>query len=567
MLLVAYFADARRRGACARQGAEHQGRGRHGDLGRVRGRDAEGRDEREGRPGVRTKVVEKPSRQRGNEMFFRVKPSTRKPSGTERRNVGRSEDRSRRRDAAVDALGCGSARLPENAAGTTSSFAARCRVGAAKKKQTKRKRKRRVQRTSRRATPVATSSARWSRLARTSARDRARAARARTTVTKTNRIPLRSPRRRASPVRAWSSTCSTATRVCSTRTFSARRPPARARAGRAPRAGTSAGGGTPGASAARGGRGRRPRGATSSSFLRDQYRRRTRRRVRRGRRRRRPRLRAALASRLARKAREDAAERATRSARSAEALARARGAAQDAAPVPGVAPESGEVRARVRRARPRSRLVPPPPEGGTVPASFAHAFRAGGEAPRSERSKGKRPAVRTAAANRAAPAGDGGVEPERVGVEPGRVLRAEGRGALGRTPRATSPAARRPSRVPRGTMTPRGGGAVRRAALVSAGVRRFTDAREEGRGAGVRGARARRCAPRTRRRAGNGGWLRSSADATTTAPPPVGGARQRRRRASERTMARTLASPLTGRRLRRPGLRSPPGGRPSRTRT
>ena len=35
-----------------RQGAEHQGRGRHGDLGRVRGRDAEGRDEREGRPGV-----------------------------------------------------------------------------------------------------------------------------------------------------------------------------------------------------------------------------------------------------------------------------------------------------------------------------------------------------------------------------------------------------------------------------------------------------------------------------------------------------------------------------------
>jgi hypothetical protein len=242
-----------------------------------------------------------------------------------------------------------------------------------------------------------------------------------------------------------------------------------------------------------------------------------------------PRLRAALASRLARKVREDAAERALRSARSAEALRRELEAQLrmqllfQAWP-----PESAEKYARAYAEHGHeSRLVPPPPEGCTVPASFAHAFET---AEMAERRNAEERALEREAAGGSNDREEPGSPDERpeesnpkgsVSEPKGSESEPKGPGRVGWNAAGdVSGGAETETRSHAETTTPRGGEAVRRdAALVSASIRRFiADAREEEARreafAGAREAmRAADEAMRARRERGTAAG-RSSADAT-----------------------------------------------------
>jgi hypothetical protein len=548
VLLVAYFADARKTRLRVRvvkarniKAADVTGTSDAYVVGTLRDATSAKEDQV-----FRTKVVEKtvaPAWR--HEMFFRVKPSTRKQiRDAERRNVGAVWRTALGvRDAAVDALGCGSVRVPESAAGTTSSFGARFRRGREKKNANAnananandgfvtdvktRGARRDVER------EMVTDLARTLERAETSSPGGARA-------NDRNESESPSASSAAQNVAGQSVVLDLFDRdegLFDADDFLGRvvlpleRVPTRAEGGDK--------------------RGRwyawRERGAkavTGDVLVRCYFPHRSSEtdtdaepaEESAGDEDAAPRLRAALASRLARKVREDAAERALRSARSAEAL-RCELEAQlrmqllfQAWP-----PESAEKYARAYAEHGHeSRLVPPPPEGCTVPASFAHAFEtaemaerrnaeeralereaAGGSNDREEPgSPDERPEESNPKGSVSNPKGS---ESEPKGSEsepkgPGRV----GWDAAG----DVTGGAETETRSRAETTTPRGGEAVRRdAALVSASIRRFiADAREEEARreafAGAREAmRAADEAMRARRERGTAAG-RSSADAT-----------------------------------------------------
>ena len=244
-------------------------------------------------------------------------------------------------------------------------------------------------------------------------------------------------------------------------------------------------------------------------------------------------------------------------------------------------PESAEKYARAYAEHGHeSRLVPPPPEGCTVPASFAHAFET---AETAERRNAEERALEREAGGGSNDREEPGSPDERpeesnpkgsVSNPEGSVSEPKGPGRVGSDAASdVSGGAEAETGSLAETTTPRGGDAVRRdAALVSASVRRFiADAREEEARreafAGAREAmRAADEAMRARRERGTAAGLRSSADATN----------DEHRRRVEANDAKgegegegegandgaNAPSRLTGRRLRRPGLRSPPADDP-----
>ena len=547
VLLVAYFADARKTRLRVRvvkarniKAADVTGTSDAYVVGTLRDATSAKEDQV-----FRTKVVEKtvaPAWR--HEMFFRVKPSTRKQiRDAERRNVGAVWRTALGvRDAAVDALGCGSARVPEkNAAGTTSSFAARCRGGRDENKNANananandgfvtdvktRDARRDVER------EMVTDLARTLERAGPSSPGGARA-----NDGDENESESPSASSAAQNVAGQSVVLDLFDRdegLFDADDFLGRvvlpleRVPTRAEGGDKrgrwhawrERGAKAVTGDVlvrcyfPHRSSETNNTDAEPAEESAGDEDEDAA----------------PRLRAALASRLARKAREDAAERATRSARSAEALRRELEAQLrmqllfQAWP-----PESAEKYARAYAEHGHeSRLVPPPPEGCTVPASFAHAFET---AETAERRNAEERALESEAAGGSNDREEPGSPDERpeesnpkgsVSNPEGSVSEPKGPGRVGSDAASdVSGGAEAETGSLAETMTPRGGDAVRRdAALVSASVRRFiADAREEEARreafAGAREAmRAADEAMRARRERGTAAGLRSSADAT-----------------------------------------------------